>query len=61
MWQYKYEYLGSIFSLYSKYVISSVSFYRGVFNGALAYKGNLKLSSRNDIMKSPGSLWLRYN
>lgn len=27
----------------------------------LAYKENLKLSSRNDIMKSPGNLWLRYN
>lgn len=56
MQQYKYEYLGSPFSLYSKYVISSVFFTRGVFNGMLAYKENLKLSSRNDIMKSPGNL-----
>ena len=63
MQQYKYEYLGSPFSLYSKYVISNVFFFftRGVFNGMLAYKENLKLSSRNDIMKSPGNLWLRYN
>lgn len=29
-------------------------FTRGVFNGMLAYKENLKLSSRNDIMKSLG-------
>lgn len=61
MWQYKYEYLGSIFSSYSKYVISNAFFYRGVLNGTSAYRGNVKLSSRIDIMESPGSLWFRYN
>lgn len=47
MWQFKYEYLGNIFSFYSKYVISNSFFYRGVLNGTLAYGGNVKLSSKN--------------
>lgn len=40
MWQYKYEYLGGIFSLYSKYVISNDFYYRRFFYGTLLYKGN---------------------
>jgi hypothetical protein len=31
------------------------------FYGTLLYKGNLKLSLKNYIMKSSGRMWFRYN